>query len=186
MQFAAHSELVGRHAFLSASKHHWLRYDDEKFDRVYSTQMASVHGTRLHDYACSAIKLKIKQARSNKTLNMFINDSIGFRLHPEQPLFYSENAFGTADAIGFRDGILRVFDLKTGVHPGSMWQLKIYAAYFCLEYKYRPSEIRIELRIYQNDDVEICIPEPEEIVEIMEKTVRRDHRIYELELEALE
>jgi len=30
MQFNEHSNLIGQHAFLSASKYHWIGYDDER------------------------------------------------------------------------------------------------------------------------------------------------------------
>ena len=74
---------------------------------------------------------------------------------PEQVLFYSVNAFGTADAIAFdeRSKLLRIHDLKTGVTPASMAQLHVYAALFCLEYDKPPFEIKYDLRIYQNDEI---------------------------------
>lgn len=63
-------------------------------------------------------------------MNMYVNDAISFRMVPEQILFYSENCFGTADTIVFRNGTLRIHDLKTGVVPAHMEQLEIYAALF--------------------------------------------------------
>ena len=67
---------------------------------------------------------------------------------PEQILFYSDNCFGTADAIAFRGDLLRIHDLKTGAIPAHMEQLEVYAALFCLEYKIKPADIRMELRLY--------------------------------------
>lgn len=185
MQFATHSELAGKHAQLSASKYHWTRYDDEKFDQTYRTQLAAMLGTQLHDFAAEAIKLGIKLPASRKTMNMYVNDAIGYRMTPEQVLCYSYNAFGTADAISFRSNLLRIHDLKTGVSKADMRQLEIYAAYFCLEYNFKPAQIKMELRIYQNDDVETYIPDPMDITEIMDRTVTLDKRIDQLKLEVL-
>lgn len=93
---------------------------------------------------------------------------------PEQVLYYSDNCFGTADAISFRKGLLRIHDLKTGTIPAHMEQLMIYAALFCLEYDVKPSEIKMELRIYQNDEVLIHNPTAEDIVPIMDKIITFD------------
>ena len=171
MRFNDHSKLNGCHAFLSASKYHWIRYDEEKIIKTYSNQMAVAMGTTLHDFAAQCIELGQKLPRSKKTLNAFVNDAIGFRMHPERVLFYSDNCFGTADAISFDEEtrLLRIHDLKTGITPAHFEQLLIYAAMFCLEYGHKPHKIDMELRIYQNDDVEILIPEPEEVSDIMKK-----------------
>jgi len=107
----------------------------------------------------------------------------GFRMTPEQILFYSYNAFGTADAICFRDGLLRIHDLKTGVTRVSMMQLEIYAALFCLEYDKKPIEIDIELRIYQDDNIVVNNPLPEDIGFILNKIVLFDKRITKLQEE---
>lgn len=103
------------------------------------------------------------------TVRLHINDAIGFRMEPEQRLYYSEYIYGTADAISFRDGILRIHDLKTGKLPVHMEQLMIYAAIFCLEYNVNPTKISTHLRIYQNNDILLCDPEPEEIQEIINR-----------------
>ena len=75
-------------------------------------------------------------------------------------LFYSINAFGTADAISFRNNTLRIHDLKNGRTPASIKQLEIYAALFCLEYSFNPRDIDIELRLYQLDEVLVENPIP--------------------------
>jgi len=111
---------------------------------------------------------------------MYVNDAIGYRMTPEQVLFYSRNAFGTADAISFRDGLLRIHDLKTGISRVSMIQLEIYAAFFCLEYDVKPNDISIELRIYQSNDVVVEEPNPDDIFHIMDKTVAFDACIEDL------
>ena len=86
-------------------------------------------------------------------------------------LFYSENCFGTTDAIVFRNRMLRIHDLKTGVIPAHMEQLEIYAALFCLEYKIKPADIDIELRIYQSNQILYENPTAEIIVPIMDKII---------------
>ena len=91
-----------------------------------------------------------------------------------QILFYSENCFGTADTIVFRNGTLRIHDLKTGVVPAHMEQLEIYAALFCLEYKVKPGDIEMELRIYQNNEILYHNPTAEDIVPIMDKIITFD------------
>lgn len=116
---------------------------------------------------------------------MYVNDAVGFKMTPEQPLYYSENCFGTADAISFRKGILRIHDLKTGVTPAHMSQLLIYAAIFCLEYDVMPSEIQFELRIYQNDEVVVFNPTAEDIVPIMDKIITFDKVLTKIKQEEM-
>lgn len=171
MQFNRHTNLEGHHAPFSASKSSWLRYDDDKAIEVYQNLKAAEVGTRLHAWAKDTIDLGIKQPRSNKTLYSYINDAIGFKMNTEVVLFYSERFFGTADAISFRNGMLRIHDLKTGSTPVKMEQLEIYAALFCLEYKIKPGEIDMELRIYQNDEILTHNPTAEDILPIMDRIV---------------
>lgn len=175
MIFNRHFDLEGRHAFLGASKFSWINYDENSLAEAYSRYTARQRGTELHELAATCIKLRQKLPRSKKTLNMYVNDAIGYRMTPEQPLYYSENCFGTADAISFRDGLLRIHDLKTGtVVPGHMEQLMVYSALFCLEYRMKPAEIAMELRIYQNDEVLVHEPEVDEILPIIDKIVSFD------------
>lgn len=183
MDFNDNSRLAGTHAFLSASKPHWLNYDDEKFDRTFLTAMAAQRGTELHAFAAEAIRLGIKLPRTSETLNQYVNDALGFRMTPELILYYSVNCYGTADALGFRRNKLRIHDLKTGVIQADKRQLMIYAALFCLEYKIKPSTIQIELRVYQNDEVIGWVPEADEILPIMDKIMTFDKRIANLKKE---
>lgn len=171
MIFNKHSGLEGQHAFLGASNYHWINYDEDKLKKSYANYIAKEKGTRLHEFASECINLGIKLPKSKKTLNMFVNDAIGYKMNSEQVLLYSENAFGTADAISFRNGFLRIHDLKTGVIPASMHQLEVYTALFCLEYKTKPSEIETELRIYQFDEVLVHKPEVDSIIEIIDKII---------------
>lgn len=174
MIFNKHSALEGQHAFLGASKYHWINYDESKVAESYSKFLATQKGTELHDFAARCITLGQKLPKSQKTLNMYVNDAIGFKMIPEQPLFYSENCFGTTDAIAFRNRMLRIHDLKTGAIPAHMEQLEIYAALFCLEYRVKPTDIETELRIYQSDDILCHNPTADDISAIMNKIIVSD------------
>ena len=103
-------------------------------------------------------------------------------MESEQILYYSENCFGTADAISYveKNKVLRIHDLKTGTTPASMDQLLIYASIFCLEYGKDPHELEIELRIYQSDEIVVYVPETVEILHIMQKIKDFDKTINEL------
>lgn len=186
MNFKKHFHLENKHAFLSASKYHWINYDNDKLVHSYGTYKSTLRGTILHDFACDCIKLGQKLPKSQKTMNMYVNDAIGFKMEPEQVLYYSDNCFGTADAIIFRNNTLRIHDLKTGVNKAHMQQLEVYAALFCLEYNKKPGDIDIELRIYQNDEVVIHHPTAEDIVPIMDKIITFDKLIDKLKSEELE
>ncbi|MBR6641749.1 MAG: DUF2800 domain-containing protein [Clostridia bacterium] len=181
MRFNNHTNLEGLHAPFGASKSSWLRYDDDKAIETYQNMKAAELGTRLHAWAAETIKLGIKQPRSNKTISAYVNDAIGFKMSTEVVLFYSEYFFGTADAICFRNNTLRIHDLKTGSTKVKMEQLEIYAALFCLEYKIKPADIEIELRIYQNDEILVHKPEVDDIVPIMDKIVHLNRLITNME-----
>lgn len=181
MNFNNHNKLAGLHAPFSPSQSSWLRYDDEKVIEVYRNKQAAQMGTRLHAWAKETIDLGIKQPRSKKTIYSYVNDAIGFKMSTEVVLFYSERFFGTADAICFRNNYLRIHDLKTGQTKVHMEQLMIYAALFCLEYKIRPGDIEIELRIYQNDKILYHNPTAEEIAPIMDTIVHLDKILQRLE-----
>ena len=182
MNFNKHSNLIGQHAFLGASKYHWINYDEKKLAESYSNFLAVQRGTELHEFAASCIKLRQKLPKSQKTLNMYVNDAIGFNMIPEQVLYYSDNCFGTADSISYRGKQLRIHDLKTGAIPAHMEQLEVYAALFFLEYGVKPADTDIELRIYQNDNVIIFNPTVENIVPIMDKIKTFDKVINEIKM----
>ena len=181
MFFNKHTNLEGLHAPFGASKSSWLRYSDDKIVEVYNNLQAAEMGTKLHEWAKQTIDLGIKQSRSKKTIYSYVNDAIGFNMSTEVILFYSENFFGTADAISFRNNFLRIHDLKTGRRPVHMEQLEIYAALFCLEYKIKPGDIRMELRIYQNDEILVHEPTAEDILPIMDKIVHVDKMLEKIE-----
>lgn len=197
MVFERYSELEGQHAFLSPSQPHWLRYTDEKLVERFINAQAVQRGTELHEFAHKAIVLNRMLPRNKDTVNMFVNDAIGFKMTSEQPLYYNGFCFGTADAIEYRRNILRIHDLKTGETEGKMDQLKIYAALFCLNYQalvrkarkeglsdidiaekydlkvtelhFDPRQMNsIELRIYQYGEIRTEQADPEEIAAIMD------------------
>lgn len=199
MIFNKHSELEGNHAILSPSGYSWLNYKNEEqfFKRFKASYMQAI-GTSIHGLAKELIENKIRLNKNDKkiatlhliedgiprsiiepddwydTLMVYVNDAIGFRMTPEVPLLYSPNAFGTTDAISFRENVLRIHDLKTGVTPAKMDQLILYAAYFCLEYRMKPKEIETHLRIYQSKEVLILDPDPQDILDAMDQTILAD------------
>ena len=174
MKFNEHYNLAGSHAFLGASNPAWTNYDEDKLVERYMSSQAAVRGTRLHALACELITMDVKLPRNNQTLSAYVNDAIGYKMQPEQILFYSQNCYGTVDAISFRGNKLRIHDLKTGVVPGKMRQLEVYAALFCLEYKFKPHALDIELRIYQTDEIFVHVPDADDIIQIMEQIKRCD------------
>ena len=183
MQFNSHKILEGLHAPFSPSQPSWLRYSDDKAVEVMNNKQAAEMGTRFHEWAKATIDLGIKQPKSKKTLYAYVNDAIGYKMNTEVILYYSPRFFGTADAISFRHNCLRIHDLKTGKTPVHVEQVLVYAALFCLEYKVKPSDIDIELRIYQNDDILVIEPTAEDIVPIMDKIVHLDKVLSKFDLE---
>lgn len=211
MNFINHSDLEGTHAFLSPSQNAWTNYTDEKLEQRYLTAQAVERGTRLHEFAAEAIRLNRRQS-GRDTLSMYVNDAIGYKMTPEQPLFYSFNCYGTTDTIAYKKNILRIHDLKTGEIEAHMKQLYIYAALFCLEYGQKANELRrkgygdndiaqilgvkvneihfepekmddICLRIYQFNDIKEEHPDPQEIRNLMNIIVHQDRILANLKAE---
>lgn len=183
MNWTKHLELKGTHAPLGASNYHWLTDDEGKLQNRFISLKAKEKGTKLHELAEQMILLGVRAENTDKTFNAYVNDAIGFGMRPEQVLYYSDNIYGTADAIKFSKGLLRIHDLKTGTTPASELQLYIYAALFCLEHNQKPGKIDMELRIYQNDDIRIYQPTAEEIAPIMDKIIWADKIIEKLKRE---
>ena len=182
MNWNKHSDLIGSHAFLSASKYHWINYDDARLEEAFKHFNATERGTKLHEFAATCIELGQPLPRSNKTLNMYVNDAIRYQMKPEQVLYFSDNCFGTADAICYRDNLLRIHDLKTGEIPAHIEQLLIYSALFCLEYAVKPVGLDVELRIYQNNEILHHEPEPDEIQAVIDKIVNFNKLINKLKM----
>ena len=194
----------GAHALLSGSKYAWFNYDEEKLYNMVAASYASTIGTTIHELASNLIKHQIKipkaYARPALTLELlqagvprsiidvdryvdnfvaYVNDAVGFGMRPEQVLKYSENAFGTADAILYNEKkkILRIHDYKSGVTQPCLHQLEVYAAFFCLEYHVQPKDISIELRIYWNNEIITGLPTAADIVPIMDTIITFDNFI---------
>ena len=207
MQWNNHKELEGKHAFLGASQFSWLNWDDETLQKRFCGQYAQAIGTAIHELAHDCICGGIKLNRADRhmidmcmlknfipkyaydadflldNLVNYVADAIGFRMSSEIILFYSINAFGTADAISYneKEKILRIHDLKTGEGPTHMEQLCIYAAYFCLEYHVDPMSLsKIYLRIYQNGEYQEIEAEPMAIENIMKLAKSRDLQVQDL------
>lgn len=212
MNFNRHFAQEGKHAILSASSWRWINDDKDSLVKRITSSYAQSIGTILHGLAYRHIKYRIKMNKYDKknvmlellsngipgividtidfdrmfeNLMTYVNDGVGFKLFPEVVLYYSDNFFGTADAIGFNenDRILRIHDYKSGVIPAHIEQLEIYAALFCLEYRFKPHEIDIHLQIYQGADVLYHNPEPGEIKEIIDKIVDYDKFLNQIRLE---
>lgn len=184
MNWTKHLELKGTHAPLGASNYHWLGDNIDELKDRYLSLKAKEKGTKLHELAEIMILNGVRAENTEKTFNAYVNDAIGFGMKPEQVLYYSDNIYGTADAIKFSKGLLRIHDLKTGTKTkASEMQLYIYAALFCLEHNQKPGKIDMELRIYQNDEIRYFYPTAEDIAPIMDKIVWADKIIEKLKRE---
>ena len=190
-QFNDHWKLAGKHSFMSPSSYHWINYDEDKIRDRFKTSMDAALGTRKHEFAKEAIEMGIKMADTGQTLNSYINDCIGYRMTPEVLLYFSENCFGTADAISFRMNPktrkmrLRIFDLKNGTTKASEKQLWVYIAIFCHEYEIDINEIEVDARIYQNDLVHEFEIDPMIIMDLIALMKRNDDIINDARMEAL-
>lgn len=203
MQWNDHHQLEGKHAFLGASNFHWTNWNDETFENRYYGQFSTVIGTAIHALAHDCIVSRTKLTKHdthliditlyhayvpkdaydpNLILNNlipFVNDALGFHMSSEILLYYNAYCFGTCDTISFdeKNKLLRIHDLKTGTTPTHIEQLLIYAALFCLEYHKNPHQFNTELRIYQNFDILIANPTPEEIDHYMDLIQNRSKLI---------
>ena len=208
--FYDHSKDIpsGSHAILSPSQSAWTNYEsEEKLFNLVNASYAQTIGTLLHQLAAAAIKYKVKIPKIaakpiillwllangvprgiidvNKYITNFVsyvNDGIGFDMTPEVPLKFSENAFGTADAICFNEKKmqLRIHDYKSGITKPCLRQLEVYAAYFCMEYHIKPKDISIELRIYWQDQIITGLPTAADIVPLIDRTIAYDKFINNL------
>lgn len=209
MNFNRHFQQEGKHAILSASSWRWLNDDRDSLVKRITSSYAQTIGTVLHAIAYKHIKYRIKLNKYDKknvmlellasgvpgivideldfdkvfeNLMNYVNDGVGFKMQPEVVLYYSDNFFGTTDAISYNENerFLRIHDYKSGVIPAHIEQLKIYAALFCLEYRFKPYEIGMELRIYQNNEVLYHNPEPNEIKEVIDTIIDFDKFLTEI------
>lgn len=205
-----HSELAGKHAFLSPSAYYWVNDESEQFRQRLINSYASDIGTLLHGIARKYISHGFKMYKQDRrsvvlelidegipdtvidrldfdamflNLMTYVNDCVGFRMEPEVLLYYSPNCFGTTDAIAFleHDMRLQIHDYKSGAQKAYIEQLLLYAALFCLEYRVKPEELgHTELRIYQSGEVLIHCPTAEELAAFIGKIVDCDAVIREM------
>lgn len=191
MNFNRHGDIEGLHAFLGASKYHWLNYSPEKLADSYRNYISTLKGTELHEFAKECIRLRQRLPKTNKTLNMYVNDAITYRMTPEQPLLYSSVCFGTADAISYseKNKFLRIHDLKTGTTKAHIEQLLIYAGLFYLEYKdkfnLKLKDLESELRIYQNNEILYFNPQLEDLAPVVDKIISSSKIILDIQSEEL-
>lgn len=172
------------HAFLNPSgAKSWLGKDKDYLKKRMKSELAKFIGTKKHEIACWDIRLKMKRPDNNNTFNLYVNDAIGYMMESEVKLKYSRWCFGTADALVFRDGILRIHDLKTGVTKTSMDQLIVYAALYCLQNDINPKDIEIELRIYQSGEVVVYNPSLDEMTHAIDYIVSASRWLDEIMLE---
>ncbi len=118
--------------------------------------------------------LKFMPADIFETVKIYVNDAVGYKMDSEEVVDYTDYFFGTADAIKFKDKLLRIHDLKTGDGPVHIEQLLIYAALFCLKNKIDPYKIDFELRVYQHADILYATPNGDDIKPIMDTIVDFD------------
>lgn len=203
MNWNSHGNLIGKHALFNPSSVHWLNYstDEDSLDAIfarYKAQYSTTIGTTLHEYAEKRIRYRLRMYKTDRNnvmmylldkgipmsvidmeflfenLMHYVNDAIGFRMEPEVILYYSENCFGTTDAIYFRDKELRIHDYKSGQSPTHIEQPLIYAALFCLEYNIKPMDISTILRVYQMNEIIEQTPAAEEIQHAMDQIIKLD------------
>jgi hypothetical protein len=195
-----YSKLPEQHALCGGSNYSWRNKTPEQIVEFKMNSYAVKIGTILHEYAKKNITRGFKMSKQDKhsvlryltiendipekaidldrifiTLMNYVNDSITLKMSPEIRLYYSDNFNGTADAISFEKGSLKIFDLKTGVTSASFMQLENYAAFFCLDYNISPKEIKdIEYRIYQNMEMAIINPDPLSLLPILNHIIETE------------
>lgn len=129
----------------------------------------------LSDFGFTLLKnLKYIPEETFGTVKNYINDCVGFGMEAEVLIDFTDNFFGTADAVRFDGKSLKIFDLKTGSVPAKIEQLLIYACLYFLKYKLDPKEHPVELRIYQGNDILRAIPEANDLIPIMNTIIHFD------------
>lgn len=188
MEWNDHWRLEGRHATLSPSGYHWLNYDSDKMRRVTWNNYSKEDGTKMHELASNMILYSIMPENNENALNQFVIDALTMFDEPmssEVLLYYSDECFGTADAIYYdeENKHLQVHDLKTGVSKPSFKQLWIYCALFCLEYDKKPEDLTFECRLYQLGAMDIDAPDPKDIRTIMNQIISMSNVIEGVRIE---
>lgn len=203
-----HQKKKGSHAFLSASQHAWVNYDDATLRNRWFGKFQADIGTAVHELANHLIDKGTKlnsfsqiliefwltdiynfpresydSQRILENLMPFVNDAIGLHMSSEVVLYYDEDAFGTADVISvdMESKIIRIHDYKNGISPVSMDQPLIYSAYLFLAYpKFDPREYKTYLRIYQNCEINEWCPSSDDILKMMDIIRYKVNKIHEM------
>ena len=169
------------HSFACGNIKAYESYDEENLDDIRKGFRNYVRGRYPLDQDKTASlafaildNMRYVPEESWLSVAQFINDGCHYKMNPEQALWYSDNAFGTTDAISFYRNKLRIHDLKTGDTPAKMLQLHLYAALFCLEYHKQPDQIKMELAIYQFGEIAKDTPDPKDIHDLMDLIVEDD------------
>ena len=169
------------HSFACGNIKAYESYDEENLDDVRKGFRNFIRGRYPLDQDKTAPlafsildNMRYIPEESWLSVAQFINDSCQYKMNSEQPLWYSDNAFGTADAISFFRNKLRIHDLKTGDTQSKILQLEIYAALFCLEYHKDPEQIKIELAIYQFGEINKAAGDPKDIRDLMDLIIEDD------------
>ena len=106
MIFNKHSELEGKHAILSPSKHYWMNYDDEALIKNYISSFATEIGTLVHEYAADRIRFRMpldseNEEAKNSLLIFLLENGIPFRVIDLDRIFYNLVPY-INDAIGYK------------------------------------------------------------------------------------
>lgn len=142
----------------------------------YSYVDSKTMETRLGYYGSTLLHfMKYLPEETFGTIKTYVNDCVAAKMDTEVRIEFSENFFGTADAIRFDDKTLKVFDLKTGVMPAKIEQPIIYACLYLLSNRIDPKQVPVEVRIYQNNDILQATPGPEDLIPIMNKIIHFDN-----------
>ena len=170
-------------AELGTEIHEWVSIQIQ-LGQTVSSPRAAEKGVRTHiftkyqsapDYRDVLIfSLDFLPAAVFGTVKSFVNDAVGFRMNSEEKIEYSSLFWGTSDAVKFSNNELLVFDLKTGAKPAKTDQLLVYAGLYCLQHNHKPSKLKTELRIYQNNEILVNEPEPEVIQDVMDRIVHKN------------
>lgn len=180
------------HRFASANIKAYESYDEEKLDDIHKGFRNFVRGrylglddtSKTGPLAFTILdNMRYVPEESWVSVAQFINDGCQYKMNSEQPLWYSDNAFGTTDAISFYRNKLRIHDLKTGDNPAKMLQLELYAALFCLEYRKQPEQIKMELAIYQFGEITRQVPDPKDIRDLMDLIIEDDAILISMSLD---
>jgi len=141
---------------------------------IYEKYSSAEYG--LSSYGRTLIfNMKYVPEETFSTVKSYINDCVVSKMETEVLVDFSENFFGTADAVRFDGKHLMIFDLKTGATPAKIEQPVIYACLYLLKYRLDPKEVSVEVRIYQSNDILRATPDANELIPVMNKIIHFDN-----------